>query len=147
TNVRGYGRFTREVVRAMCAVVAAPDRIAMLVDAPTRKRDDFPGNLELGEVGVAVPPGEAASASGSRSLKDLLAFRRATARDPADVVWLPTVYSYFPVAGRVPVAVSFLDTIAESLPSFVFQGWKNRFFWTLKGRAAASPTTRVVDIR
>jgi glycosyltransferase involved in cell wall biosynthesis len=130
----------------MCATAPSAARLAMLVDPQTRKRDDFPENLELVEVGVSVPPGEAASASGSRSLKDLLAFRKAAARDAADVLWFPTVYSYFPVAGRVPVAVSFLDTIAESLPSFVFQSWRNRLFWTLKGRAAARRADLVVTI-
>src|SRR5262245_35707682 len=109
----------------------------MLVDPETRHRADLPARLELIEVKVDVPPGEAASASGARSLKDLLRFRRAAAGAPANVIFFPAVYTYFPVNGSVPVAVTFHDTIAETLPGQIFPHWHNRFFWKMKCSAAA----------
>jgi glycosyltransferase involved in cell wall biosynthesis len=144
--VRGYGRVTREVVRAMLSRAPASTRLAMLVDPPTRRRDDFPHGLELIEVAVDVPPGEAASAAGSRSVKDMLRFRRAARRDSADVLYFPTVYSYFPAARGPKVAVAFMDTIAESLPKQVFPRWHNRLFWTLKCRAAVRRADLVLTI-
>jgi glycosyltransferase involved in cell wall biosynthesis len=119
---------------------------AMLVDPSTAKRADFPEGLERIEVPVDVPPGEAASAAGARSLKDLFRFRRAAARQPADVVFFPAVYSYFPVGGRRPVAVTFHDAIAETLPKHVFPHWHNRLFWNLKCRAAARRASLIVTV-
>jgi glycosyltransferase involved in cell wall biosynthesis len=144
--VRGYGRVTREVVRAMLSLAPASTRLAMLVDPATWSRDDFPDGLELIEVAVDVPPGEAASAAGSRSLKDMLRFRRAAARDAADILYFPTVYSYFPAKRGPRVAVAFMDTIAETLPKQVFPRWHNKLFWTLKCRAAVRRADLVLTI-
>jgi glycosyltransferase involved in cell wall biosynthesis len=145
-NVRGYGRFTREIVRAMAAAARPGVSLAMLVDPPTRRSGDFPASLEVVEVAVDVPPGEAASAAGSRSVRDLLRFRRAAAARKADLVYFPAVYSYFPAKRGPRVAVTFHDTIAESLPKHIFPHWRNRLFWTLKCRAAARRADLVVTI-
>jgi len=144
-NVRGFGRFTRDLVRALAAA-RSDARLALLVDPKTATRDDFPDGVERVVVDVRTPPSEAASAEGARSLRDLFAFRRACARLAPDVVYYPAVYTYFPAPGRVPAAVTFHDAIAEKLPQLVFPTRRGRFFWRLKCRAAARRAARVVTV-
>ncbi len=145
-NCRGFGRFTRELIAALRKEAPATDRISLLVDPATRTRGGFPDGVDVIEVGVQVAPSEAASAEGARSLRDLLAFRRAAAGVRADVLYFPAVYSYFPVAGRVPVAVTFHDAIAESLPKAIFPTWRGRLFWRLKCSAAARRSDLIVTV-
>lgn len=145
-NVRGFGRVTREIVRAMLAAAPPSIRFAMLVDPATRQRADFPPGLEIVEAKVDVAPGEAASAAGARSIKDLFRFRKVAAAHDPDILFFPAVYTYFPVRGDAKVAIIFHDTIAESLPKHIFPSWKNRLFWNLKCRAAARRADLVVTV-
>jgi glycosyltransferase involved in cell wall biosynthesis len=144
-NVRGFGRFTRDLTRALAARRGA-SRLALLVDPRTAAEGEFPPGVEIVEVPVKTPPSEAASAEGSRTLRDLWAFRRACTRLAPDVVYFPAVYSYFPVAGRAPTVVTFHDAIAETLPQLVFPTRRGRLFWRLKCRAASRRAARVVTV-
>ncbi len=146
SNVRGFGRFTRELLGAIATQLAAGDRLTLLVDPATAERGGFPARIDPVVVPVEVAPGEAASAEGARSIRDLWAFRRAAAAIPADVVFFPAVYSYFPVAGRTPVLVTFHDAIAEKLPRHIFPTWRGRLFWRLKCIAAARRARTIVTV-
>jgi glycosyltransferase involved in cell wall biosynthesis len=144
-NVRGYGRFTRDLVGALAAA-RGDRRIALVVDPQTAAAGGFPAGVEIATAAVRAAPHEAASADGARSLRDLWAFRTATAALRPDLVFVPTVYSYFPVAGRAPVVVGFLDAIAETLPDLVFPTKRGRFFWRLKCAAAIRRSARLMTI-
>jgi glycosyltransferase involved in cell wall biosynthesis len=145
SNRRGYGRFVRDLTGALAAA-RGERRLALLVDPETADRGGFPAGIEIVRVAVKAAPHEAASAEGRRSFGDLWAFRRAAAALRPDVVFVPTVYSYFPVAGRTPTVVGFLDAIAETLPELVFPHRRGRFFWTLKCRAAVRRAARIFTI-
>jgi glycosyltransferase involved in cell wall biosynthesis len=144
-NRRGFGRFTRELVTAL---LAEPDGYAyvLLADRQTAARDDLPKGAKVTAADTAVAASAAASADGSRSLGDLLAMRRMTARQQLDLIYFPAVYSYYPVAGRTPCLVTFHDTIAESLPEKTFPTRRGRFFWNLKSRLALRRATGIVTV-
>lgn len=144
-NVRGFGRFTRDLVRAFAAL-RGTRRLALLVDPTAAAAGGFPDGVEPVTVDVKVSPSVAAAADGARSIRDLFAFRRAAARLAADVLYFPAVYSYFPAAGRTPVVVTFHDAIAETLPDLVFPTRRGRLFWNLKCRAAARRAARLVTV-
>lgn len=73
-----------------------------------------------------VSPTVAASASGSRSLKDLWALSRVVAQEPVDLFYFPAVYSYFPILNRCKVIVTIHDMIADHHPERVFPLIGNR---------------------
>lgn len=53
-------------------------------------------------------------------------------RSDLDVMYFPSVYSYYPVPGRMPVAVALHDTIAERYARIVFPSWRTHLLWKLK---------------
>jgi hypothetical protein len=96
-NDRGYGRFTRELLRAMVRE-ASGDRFVLFADKATAETLDLDGpSVRVVKVGTAVPPAIAASAGGRRSVFDMLRMARAVARESIDVFLTPSVYSYFPL--------------------------------------------------
>jgi glycosyltransferase involved in cell wall biosynthesis len=144
-NRRGFGRFTRELVAAL---LAKPDgyEYVLLADRQTAERDDLPEGVEVAVADTAVAVSTAASVTGSRSIGDILAMRRMTARQSLDLIYFPAVYSYYPVAGRAPCLVTFHDTIAESLPGEVFPTRRGRLFWNLKSSLAMRRATAIVTV-
>ncbi len=148
-STRGYGRFLRELLPPLVAGEPAA-RYVLFVDAHTAARADLgalvaaapAGRIELVILETAESQASAANASGSRSPLDLWRMGRAVARVPLDVFWFPSVYSWFPIPGRVPEVIGFHDTIAERHAAIVFPGWRTRTLWGLKSwlarrRAAA----------
>lgn len=142
-NNRGFGRFTRMLLGAMFADPRAAEFV-LFVDrppAPEMKR----ANVRIVEVETASTVTAAAVADGSRSVGDLLAFRRAVAREKLDVMYFPAVYSWYPTGGHAPSVITFHDAIAERFPALVLPNWRGRMLWKAKiwlaRRSAASITT------
>jgi glycosyltransferase involved in cell wall biosynthesis len=149
SNRRGFGRFARELLRALVARRAQDGfDYVLLVD-----REPAPG--EFGEELVALEridarPGrrvtESAVAGGRRSVGDMLAFTRAARKARADLVFVPAVYSYFPLRPGQRAVVCFHDTIAEDFPRLVFPDRKSELFWRAKSWLAARQSTRVMTV-
>ena len=131
-NRRGYGRFTRELLRAM--VIAAPDEeLVCFVDPAAERAWDLVGpNVRLVRVATRATPAEAASADGARAPGDLLRFTAAVAREPLDVFFSPSVYTYFPLPPRLPAVVTIHDAIAERFPELTLPTARARLFWRAK---------------
>ena len=86
TNRRGYGRFTRELVKAM--VESYPEHeFVLVVDAATAAEGEFPERATLEVVATSEQQIQAASAEGSRQIADLWRMARA----PPGPVSLATV--------------------------------------------------------
>ena len=137
-NRRGYGRYTRELVRTLVRV-DRDNEYWLFLDAETARRsEDLPDGAHRVVVGTARPAAEAAAASGRRSARDLWAMRSAVARRSGslDLFYFPSVYTFFPLGRRPKVVVTVHDTIAERHPEMVFPTWRSRFFWSLKLRWA-----------
>ena len=145
---RGYGRFARELLPPLFA--GDPDTdYALYLDAETAAAVDLAPvlgaapNVRLVTLATAESQARAASARGSRGPLDLLRMGVAVAREDLDAFYFPSVYSYFPVPGRVPLAIGFMDTIADRFAHVVFPTRRNRWLWQAKS-ALARRQARVI---
>lgn len=134
-NARGYGRFAREVMRAMLPI-APDDEFICFGDQRAFEAWRAVGadgaNVTLVEVPQAVSPTIAAAADGSRSPADMLRLTSAVAREKPQVFFSPSVYTYFPLPPRQRAVVTIHDTIAERFPEFTLPTARARLFWRLK---------------
>ncbi len=135
-NPRGYGRFTRELVRALLEIDRY-NRYVLFLDQPTAAQaHDLPVHTHVRIVTVPTRAAAAAAASawGHRSLRDLWAMRRAVARwnGRMDVFFFPSVYTFFPIRTRARVVVTIHDTLPEHLTDLVFPHRRARWFWKWK---------------
>jgi glycosyltransferase involved in cell wall biosynthesis len=132
SNKRGYGRFTRGLLNAL-AESDTKHELVFFVDSQTHADGELPKDFETVVVKTGDRPTQAASASDSRSLIDLLAMTKAVAGQSLDAFFFPSVYTYFPAitSGRIILGVH--DVIAEDYPDLVFPDKKHRRLWALKG--------------
>jgi len=131
---RGYGRFARELFPALLERADA-DEYVLFADESTRGAlESLPGRHVL--LPTSEPQASAASARGNRRLSDMWRMGRAVARHSLDVMYFPSVYTFYPVPGQTPVAVAIHDTIPEHFGEIVFPTRWNRTLWNLKLRLA-----------
>ncbi len=130
-NRRGYGRFTRELIKALLRIDTENEYVFFL-DKETNAVYDFPDGIIRKVVDTSEPPAKAASASGHRSFTDMLRFSRAVAREDLDIFFFPSVYTYFPIINRAKKVVGIHDVIAERYPQLVFRNNRHRVFWNMK---------------
>jgi glycosyltransferase involved in cell wall biosynthesis len=130
-NRRGFGRFTRELVRSL--IKEGPTHEYLLfADHTTEVEGEALGHGQIVRASTRQPVIEAASASGRRSLRDIWAMTRQVLRHDLDVMFFPAVYSYFPVLNRTKIIVTIHDMIPELYPEKVFPNARLRTFWRLK---------------
>lgn len=140
-NKRGFGRFTRELLGTLLERNSA-DEFLFFVDSRSNGETEFPSSAEVVVAPTKASAIESASASGRRTVGDLLAMSKAVWRNKIDVFFFPTVYSYFPIFNRAKIVVTIHDVIAEHHPELIFSNSKARLFWNLKLAAA----TRQADL-
>ena len=80
----------------------------------------------------------------ARSPLDLLRLGWQAARCGADVFWFPTVYSFYPVLGRVPVVIAFHDAMTEQRPDLFFPTRRAHAFWRAKVWLARRQASTIV---
>ncbi len=134
-NRRGFGRYTRELVTSMVSERRNHDFI-LVTDRITAGDYSFPAGATVEAVYTKEQPTRSASATSFRGPADLLRMSRAVSRIKPDVFFFPAVYSYYPVFGGIPTAITFHDAIAENHPGLIFPGLKSRFLWNIKTRLA-----------
>jgi len=144
-NRRGYGRFTRMLVRTMVAEFPQHD-YTLVVDQRTAAESDFPEAARIEIVETSEQPTQAASAYGSRRVRDLWKLGAAVARSRFDVFLFPTSYSFFPVFGKTPTVIVFHDTIAEQHPELIFPRRRSQLLWKLKAWLALRRADRLVTV-
>ncbi len=144
-NRRGFGRFAREMVRALAQARSTHDFV-VFVDRPSSEQVIISSSIERVVVDVRTAPSVAASASGRRSLGDLLAMGRAVARNRLDAIYFPASYSFFPVWNAGQVIVTMHDTLALAHPEWVFPGGRGRLAWRVKEAAAVRWADRIVTV-
>ncbi|MEE8525493.1 MAG: glycosyltransferase family 1 protein, partial [Thermoanaerobaculia bacterium] len=148
SNQRGFGRFTRELVTHLVACCSEENRhqVVLVVDRATADSGQFPAGARLEIVATRRQPTRAAAAASSRSPADLWRMRRGVARCRPDIFFFPAVYTFYPIARRIPTVVTFHDAIAESHPRLIFSGWRSRWLWALKTRLALRQAERVLTV-
>jgi len=145
-NIRGYGRFTRELCAAMVAL-APEHEFVFFADPLSAGRFELSGrNVRLVTVALGAAPAEAASADGNRSPLDMLRLTRAVHREPLDVFFSPSVYTYFPLPPGLRAVVTVHDTIAERHPELTFPSRKARLFWSAKVKLALAQARLVLTV-
>lgn len=144
-NKRGFGRFTRELLEALMLVDKENDYL-FFIDSETAGTDDIPERVQLISPKTSQSQVEAASADGSRSIKDIWAMSREVYRHNVDVFFFPAVYSYFPILNRTKVLLTLHDVIADHHPSLIFPNAKSKYFWKLKQRVAIKQADMVATV-
>ena len=143
-NQRGFGRFAREVLRALLAIPAGHDFTVFFDHDPPP--DIAATGATIIRVRTQTTVTDAAVDSGRRSVSDVLAFTRATAAHPVDVFFFPAVYSWFPLLPGRRSVVTVHDAIAEAFPDLVFPNLRTRRLWQAKVRLALWQSTRVLTV-
>ncbi len=144
-NRRGFGRFARQTLLAL-SQAESPHEFVVLIDMPSYESVTIPPKFEPAIVEVREAPSKAASASGRRSVRDLLAMGRAASRLHLDAIYFPASYSFFPVWNAGKVVVTMHDTLAMAHPELVFPTRKGRLAWALKEHAAVRWSDRIVTV-
>jgi len=145
-NGRGYGRFTRELLRALLAA-ASDHQFAVYGDRDSLAAAELDApNLGIVHVRQKVSPAHAAAADGYRSPIDMLRLTHAVWRDRPDVFWSPSVYTYFPLPPGLPSLVTIHDTITERYPELTMPTRRARLFWNAKVRLALAQSTLVLTV-
>lgn len=136
-NSRGYGRFAREIVRAMIALGTGDEFLCFGDAAAFAGWSTPPGSpVRLIDVPMRETPTAAATSTSRRSVRDMLRLTRAVRRDRPDVFFFPTSYTYFPIPPGLPGVVTIHDTIPERFPHMTLPSASARFFWNAKTRLA-----------
>jgi glycosyltransferase involved in cell wall biosynthesis len=141
---RGYGRFLRELLPPLIAQAGSHEYV-LFVDEETAARVALPA-LPTRRLRTGASQAAAASATGNRSPLDLLRMGRGVAEERLDAFYFPSVYSYFPLPRRLPLAVAIHDTIPERHGKIVFPHWRNRALWWAKSRAARFQARTILTV-
>ncbi|HEV8131226.1 MAG TPA: glycosyltransferase family 1 protein [Acidobacteriota bacterium] len=145
SNQRGFGRFTRELLRNLPTVDQGND-YSFFVDAHTAAMHEFPDGAKKVVVATSIAPAKAASASGHRSVKDLWALSRKVSQYDLDLFFFPAVYSYFPILNPAKIVVTIHDVIPDHFPDLVFPDQRARLFWRLKQKIAVAQADAILTV-
>ncbi|MCO6509526.1 MAG: glycosyltransferase family 4 protein [Aridibacter famidurans] len=144
-NKRGFGRFTRELIRNLLEVDDRNEYV-FFIDSRTAESFPLPEAAVVEVVPTAASQIEAASADGRRSVSDVLAMSRRVFRHRLDLFFFPAVYSYFPIFNKSRVVVTVHDVIAEKNPHLIFPNRRSRYFWNLKLNLAIKQSDIVLTV-
>jgi glycosyltransferase involved in cell wall biosynthesis len=131
SNQRGYGRFTREILKALHKIDKTNEHV-FFMDLVTSAEFDLPGDCKKIVVKTSKGVTQSAGAGSYRSPVDLFEMSRAVGKENLDWFYFPSVYTYFPILNRCKIALTIHDTIAERFPQFVLPTMRDRWFWKAK---------------
>ncbi len=130
-NSRGYGRFTRELLKAMIA--REPDhQYLFFVDSIAYQQCSFPREVKVYKIPTKQAATEAASSSGFRSPVDMFRMAQTVSSEKLDILFYPSVYTYFPTFSNAKKIVAIHDVIPEVYPEMIFPDFRARLFWKIK---------------
>ncbi len=145
-NIRGYGRFTREICAAMVAAAPSHEFVFFADQAAARVFELRARNVRLVTVAQGVSPTAAASADSARSPFDMLRLTAAVRREPLEAFFSPSVYTFFPLPPGLRAVVCIHDCIAERFPELTLPSKRARMFWNAKVKLALWQATRVLTV-
>jgi glycosyltransferase involved in cell wall biosynthesis len=145
-NGRGYGRFARELLRAMVVEGAAHEFVCFVDERAARCFDLTGASVRMIVVPQSASPTTAASADGNRSVGDMWRMTRAVARERLDVFFSPSVYTYFPLPPSLAAVITFHDAIADRFPKLTLPSPRARLFWRVKVKMALAQSRIVLTV-
>ena len=143
SNDRGFGRFTRELVKAL-AKRNKGFRYTLVFDQPTEH--DIPAGVEFLYASTNKYLNQSAVGESSRSISYLWKMGQLVRKADFDIFFYPAVYSYFPLLAKVPCVICYHDATAERIPHLLFPKKHNHWLWQLKTMLAKFQTTRAMTI-
>lgn len=143
-NNRGYGRHARALLTALLAL-DRQNRYTFFMDSE-ELLDLVPADAGIVSLASSAATATAASASGSRSLRDMWLTSRAMSARGFDVLLFPTIYSFVPTLSHARKIVVVHDTIAETFPQLTLPHWKARLFWQAKVRTGRAQADALVTV-
>lgn len=141
---RGYGRFVRELLPPLLREDDQNEYVLFADEHTGPELELLPGRRVL--LPTSQPQAQAASARGRRRVADMWRMGRAVADASLDVVYFPSVYSFYPVPGPTPVAVAIHDVIPERHGDVVFPTRWNRLLWNTKVRWARRRARALITV-
>lgn len=145
-NARGYGRFTRELLRAVVAEAPDDEFVCFVEERGADAFDLRAPNVRVVPVRQGRAPTEAAAADGYRAPMDMLRFTRAVWREPTDVFFSPSVYTYFPLPPGRRSVITVHDAIADRFPELTLPSRRARLFWRMKVGMALRQASLVLTV-
>jgi glycosyltransferase involved in cell wall biosynthesis len=145
-NGRGYGRYTRELLRAMVSEGTDNEFVCFVDERAAARFDLVAPNVRTVLVQQSTAPTSAASAEGHRSVADMLRMTRAVGRAGLDVFFQPSVYTFFPLPPTLAAVVTFHDAIAERFPHLTLPTPRARLFWRAKVAIALLQSRLVLTV-
>src|SRR5688572_17287781 len=145
-NGRGYGRFARELLRAMVVEGATHEFVCFVDERAARCFDLTGARVRMIVVPQSASPTTAASADGNRSVGDMWRMTRAVAREELDVFFSPSVYTYFPLPPSLAAVITFHDAIADRFPKLTLPSPRARLFWRVKVKMALAQSRIVLTV-
>lgn len=141
---RGYGRFVRELLPPLLGEDDQNEYVLFADEHTGPELEPLPASRVL--LPTSQPQAQAASARGRRRVTDMWRMGRAVADASLDVVYFPSVYSFYPVPGQTPVAVAIHDVIPERHGDVVFPTRWNRLLWDTKVRWARRRARALITV-
>lgn len=145
-NGRGYGRFTRELLRAMVEQAPDDEFLLFLDERAAEALELRAPNVRPVPVSQRVSPTHAAAAGAFRSPADMLRYTAAVWKAKPDVFFSPSVYTYFPLPPRTRLVVAVHDAIADRFPELTLPSLRARVFWRMKVSLALRQATLVLTV-
>ena len=142
-NDRGFGRFTREILKALLARDEGFRYILLFDQVP---EEPLPPRAEVLSASTDLGLNQSAVGSSARSPGYFLKMARLARSVPYDVFFFPTLYSYFPLLQRKACVVCYHDATAERFPELLFPTKKNHWLWQAKTALARLQTTRAMTV-
>lgn len=143
-NQRGFGRFTRELLTALFAIETSHHFYLFIEQAPDESMA-WP-HVDYVQVLTHRQLKESAAAKKSRRVGDMAKLYKAVSNCPLDLMFFPSIHSWFPVPLRLPTLVTLHDAIPERFPKMIFPDWKNRLFWNIKVKLAIWQSNRMLTV-
>ncbi len=129
------------------ALAAPDDRFVCFVDnASAGRLPCYHSNIREVLVATSADAARAASWSGYRSPRDILAMTRAVSRERLDVFFSPSVYTFFPLPPGLRAVVTIHDAIAERFPLLTLPSSRARLFWKAKLKFALMQARRILTV-
>ena len=143
-NPRGYGRFTREFIRALLRA-SSPHTFTLVLDSGAAAATDLPDAPRI-VAATRRAVVDAAGADGARSPADLFRMGAALSGPRFDAVIFPTLYSFVPVVSRAHVTVVVHDAMPETVPELVLGSARARMLWKAKTWLACRQADTVATV-
>lgn len=146
-NQRGYGRFTRELLKAMIASDESSNiEYVFFIDSVSYQSCDFPPGVKLVSVTTDRAAAQAASSSSYRSPQDMYRMAKAVSKEDLDILFYPSIYTFFPTTSKAKKVVAIHDVIPEMYPDLIFPTFRSKLFWKIKSEVAIHQADSILTV-